>query len=169
MVLRMLMRNGLVAKGVLLVLLALGGLSSCRASPPTLVDSGAPLPAAPPVVEVIMRDHSFDYPQPIPPGRVVFRIQNDGQLQHRLALLPLAEDFPPVAEQVKGTERRPVDPFAGIYDRRPGGVGTFAVDLVAGQRYAMVCFTVDPDGVSHAVKGMTSEFRAGGGTTPGSA
>jgi hypothetical protein len=39
-------------------------------------------------------------------------------------------------------------------------VGAFAVDLEPGERYAFVCFARDPDDdQSHALQGMTSEFR----------
>ncbi|MDP8932263.1 MAG: hypothetical protein M3O70_27815, partial [Actinomycetota bacterium] len=43
--------------------------------------------------------------------------------------------------------------------------GTFAVDLVPGQRYALVCFMTTPDGWGHANLGMTWEARAGDGAT----
>lgn len=149
-------------------IMVLVGTPSCTRQRPQEAASGvgAPLPAPSPVVDITMREFRFDYPDPVPAGRVVFRIRNAGQRPHRLALLPLEENFPPIDHQVKGTERRAVSPFASIYDRRPGGYGTFAVDLVAGTRYAIVCFTVNSDGESHAVKGMTSEFRAGGGPVP---
>lgn len=94
---------------------------------------------------------------------MIFRIRNVGSIPHRLAVVPLPEDFPPIQEQLRGSERRFIDPIAGIYQRLPGSTGTFAVDLAPGRRYAMICFVVDPDDKSHAVKGMTSEFRAGEG------
>lgn len=109
-----------------------------------------------------MREYRFDYDDAIPAGRVVFRIQNEGEVEHRLTLVPLPEDLPPIDEQIRGSVRQGVTPFAGVSERLPGGEGLFAVDLVAGQRYGMVCFVTDADGQSHAVKGMTSEFRAAG-------
>lgn len=122
-------------------------------------DSGAPLPAGSPVIQVTMRDHVFEHVSEIPAGRVVFRFHNAGDAVHRVALLPLPEDLPPIDVQLRGTERRAIAPFASISDRPPGQQGAFAVELVAGQRYAFVCFVVD-EGGSHALKGMSSEFRA---------
>lgn len=125
------------------------------------------LPVPPPVVAVEMTEYRFDYEGPIPSGRVVFRVHNAGRVEHRLSILPLGEDFPPIDEQLRGTKRRAVSPYAGVPNRRPGERGTFAVDLVAGRRYAMICLVVDtPDGQSHALKGMTSEFRAGRSSAP---
>jgi len=114
------------------------------------------------VVVVTMRDiggHRLDYNPVIPGGRVVFKVVNAGSLPHRLALFPLPEDFPPIAEQLTGAERRPITPFAGVPDHLPGQTATFAVDLSPGRRYAMVDFGDDEDGVSLALKGMSSEFR----------
>jgi len=104
----------------------------------------------------------LDYNHVVPGGRVVFRVVNAGRSTHRLALFPLPEDFPPIAEQLQGTERRPITPFAGVPDHLPGETATFAVDLEPGHRYAMVDFSEDADGVSQALKGMTSEFRTTG-------
>lgn len=113
-----------------------------------------------------MAEFRFDHQRDVPAGRVVFRVRNDGRLEHELTLLPLAEDVPPISEQISGQKRRPVSLFAGVYPRQPGATDTFAVDLVAGRRYAMLCSLRDADGTSHARKGMASEFRAGGTGTP---
>ncbi len=111
-----------------------------------------------------MDEYRFVYDDNIPPGRVVFDVTNAGRIPHRLSLLPLTEDFPPIDVQVRGSERRFINPFAGIPPREPGERGTFAVELAPGVRYALVCFLVDDqDNQSHAVKGMTSEFRTAGG------
>ncbi|MBW3643193.1 MAG: hypothetical protein KY447_09795 [Actinobacteria bacterium] len=40
--------------------------------------------------------------------------------------------------QLQGSERRLVELFAGFYARPPGDTGFFAIDLVPGQRYAMI-------------------------------
>lgn len=119
----------------------------------------APLPTASPVVVVTMREYRFDYDPNIPSGRVVFRFVNKGQRTHRPSLLPLPEDVPPIDEQLRGSKRRAIRPFAGVSDQRSGAIGTFAVDLIAGQRYALICYAQDPDGTPHALKGMSSEFR----------
>lgn len=132
--------------------------TSCSApSEPTI-----PLPAGAPTVVVTMDEYRFDYDPEVPAGRVVFRFDNVGQLPHRATMLPLPDDLPPIDEQLRGTERQVINPFAGIPDRPPGASGTFAVDLLPGVRYAIICFVEDPDGQSHAQKGMASEFRAAG-------
>lgn len=126
--------------------------------------SQAVLPPPPHLVDVTMNEYGFVYNKDIPAGRVVFTVTNVGRIAHRLSLLPLADDFPPIDVQIRGSERRFINPFAGIPAREPGERGTFAVELAPGVRYAMVCLLVDDqDNQSHALKGMTSEFRAGSG------
>lgn len=147
---------GRVARRWNLVLVAVVA-GACRES----ASPGPALPPAPPVVLVTMEEYGFRYDPHIPAGRVVFRFVNGGRLEHRPALLPLGEQLPPIAEQVRGTRRAAVTPFAGIPLRWPRQTGTFAVDLARGQRYAVLCFVREPDGTSHALKGMASEFRAG--------
>lgn len=128
----------------------------------TSTASGAPLPASPPVVVVTMRDFHYELTSEIPAGRVVFRFVNAGAVEHRPSLLPLPDELPPIDQQLRGDERAVVTPFAGVPLRQPGETGTFAVDLAPGQRYAIVCFARGPDGESHALKGMASEFRPAG-------
>jgi hypothetical protein len=137
--------------------------TSCRADSPK---AGPPLPKGPPVVVVTMREYRYEYPPVVPAGRVVFRFVNAGQSSHRPSLLPLPEDVPPIDVQLRGSERRVATPFAGVPTRKPGTQGTFAVDLVPGRRYALICFAKDADGQSHSLKGMSSEFRAGGEPKP---
>ncbi len=110
-----------------------------------------------------MLDHRFEIGTPVPAGRVVFRFDNGGQTAHNVIMIPLAEDVPPIEVQLRGSERRLVEPFAGVYDRAPGETGSFAVDLVAGQRYAMVCSLPAEDGQPHWMKGMAIEFRTPAG------
>lgn len=124
-----------------------------------------PLPAGAPTVVVSMDEYAFHYDPQIPAGRVVFRFDNVGDLPHRVTMVPLTEDVPPIAEQLRSAERLFLAPFAGIPDRRPGFSGAFAVDLIPGVRYAFICFVVDADDESHASKGMASEFRAVDGST----
>lgn len=108
-----------------------------------------------------MHEYRYDLSTTIlPAGRVVFRFHNAGTEPHSPALLPLDEDVPPIDVQVKSLERRVVAPFASVNERRPGATGTFAVDLVAGRRYAFVCYATAPDGEAHTRKGMTWETRA---------
>lgn len=117
-----------------------------------------------------MADNRFVYEPPRIAGRVLFRVQNTGKANHSLSLLALTDDIPPIDEQLRGTERRTIVPLAAIKARAPGTRSTtFAADLASGARYAMVCFVTDAGG-SHALLGMTSEFRiaaepAGEGTS----
>lgn len=119
---------------------------------------GAALPPSPPRFDVVMTDNRFEHPATAPIGRLVFRVTNAGAVEHSLVLVSLAEDVPPIVEQLRSPERRGVPTFAKLPPRPPGSEDTFAVELAAG-RYALVCFVTDPDGVSHAAKGMASEFR----------
>lgn len=126
------------------------------------------LPKGAPVVTVRMTEYRFDHNREVPAGRVVFKFANEGNSTHRPSLVPLAEDLPPLAEQLRGSARRAVQPFAGLYNRPPGAEGSFAVDLEPGRRYGLICYAQEEDGSSHALKGMSSEFRAGGPSRSGS-
>src|SRR5947209_6015962 len=116
------------------------------------------LPPLPSTMDVTMREYRFDHPPQVPAGRVVFRVHNAGSLTHELILVAVPEDVPPIDQQLKSDTRVGVDTIATLRDRAPGSNGTFAADLTPG-RYAFVCFLMDPDGVSHALKGMASQFR----------
>lgn len=141
-----------IATGVVIATLAVN--SSCSGSAPALS-----LPPAPPVVVVTMTEHRFEQSHEIPAGRVVFRFVNQGRDEHRPSLKPLPEDMPPIDEQLRGSQRRVSVPFVGLGNLKPGESETFAVDLIAGNRYALICFAIAPDGEGHALKGMASEFR----------
>ena len=140
-------RTGTVA-AVLLV------LSSCVVGGST----GDPLPPGPGRVEVVMSEYLFDIAPTFLPGRLVFRAENRGTIDHSLTLVALPEDYPPLDEQLRGETRRGVTTIAILRRRGPGVKGTFAVDLVPG-RYGIVCFVPDADGTLHALKGMNAEFR----------
>lgn len=75
--------------------------------------------------------------------------------------MPLGDDVPPVAEQIRSGNPRIVTPLARVPPRQPDQTGSFGADLAAGQRYGLVCYVRNPDGQTHAALGMTSEFRAG--------
>lgn len=123
-------------------------------------EGAALLPARPQTVDVVMREYRFDYTPPASAGRVVFNVRNGGRLHHDLVLVLLPEDVPPLAEQLRGSDRRVVATIASVPDRAPGQRATFATDLAPG-RYGLICFVKDADGVQHAQKGMSSEFRVG--------
>lgn len=137
-------RAGLVAMIVLL-------LGACGAP-------GPPLPDRPPVVGVTMREFAIDHTSTIPRGRVVFEVRNTGRREHRVSLVKLAEDMPPIREQFSGERRLVVDELAATPNRPPGSRDVFAVNLPPG-RWAFICFLIEDDGFSHAKAGMATEFR----------
>ena len=145
-------------------LVAVSGLAACQDQPP---DTAVLLPAGPAMVDLTMREYGLDYDPVVPAGRVVFRVRNVGTEKHRLTMLPLSDDVPPVLEQLRGSQRIVVPPYAGTHELAPGGTATFAVDLAAGQRYALVCNLRGPDRQPHSMKGMASEFRSVTTTPPG--
>lgn len=151
-------RTGPLAAVALVVLTS----TSCRKEK----GPSAALPSPPPTVVVAMDDYRFDHPARIPAGRVVFSVPNAGAVYHRLTLLPLEDDSPSIHDQIHDDEAQVFSPFAGTRAELPGQTGDFAVDLVAGQRYAMICTVRTPEGKAHAEIGMASEFRAGGGPVP---
>ncbi len=146
----------------LLVALAVQAFTSCQASTGT----ARALPPSPHVVVVTMDEYAFAYDPTVPAGRVVFEFINVGEMAHRPSLLPLSESVPPIQEQLRGSQREAVSPFASVPTLKPGEKGTFAVNLAPGQRYALICFATNPDGQSHALLGMSSEFRSGGSRRP---
>lgn len=131
--------------------LAIISLASC--APPEATQ----LPPSPPTVHVAMRDYWFDFnANAIPRGRVVFQITNAGKQYHELALIPLPPDFPPLKEQVEGTNRRVVSELVSSPPLQPGASDTFAADLTPG-RWGFVDFFIGSEG-SHAAKGDAAEF-----------
>lgn len=117
-----------------------------------------PLPDRPPVVGITLHEYAINPSGAIPRGRVVFEVRNAGQREHRLSLVKLAKDMPPIRQQFDGTERRVVDELAATPNRPPGSRDAFAVNLPPG-RWAFICFLVEDDGLSHAKAGMATEFR----------
>lgn len=137
---------------VLPVFLALT-LSSCSVG-----DTDTPLFTGAPVVMVTMDGYNFDYDPGIASGQVVFRFVNAGDTTHAPILQPLGDDLPAIDAQLRGPNRVTVEPFAGVLPVQPGETRAIVVFLEPDQRYALIC-TASDDGESHALKGMTSEFR----------
>jgi len=133
-------------------LAAAGLLSNCRALPANLSQS-------PPELRVAMTEFQFQHSHVVSAGHIVIAAENKGKVVHRLIIAPLPNDFPPVAQEMKGGEPRSVLPLAGIPDQSPGETGRVAVDLKAG-RYGLFCLVVEPKtGRSHARMGMASELK----------
>lgn len=138
--------------GVVAVLLATATVA-CQA-----VDPVAGLPSPPSVVEVTLDEYRIDHTAPVPAGRVVFDVRNDGEEEHELLVVSLPEDFPPIDVQLASDTRQTLFPRYVLPTLIPGEHGTFAVDLGPG-RYGMVCFLTAADDEDHARKGMHTEFR----------
>lgn len=155
-----------IGRGWVLITSAIAAvLASC-----TNARSGAPLPGAPTVMDVRMTEYQFEYSTVVPSGRVLFRVTNTGNELHNLVMVPLADDDPPINAMLADEVRQVLTPFAGIRDQLPGAEATFAVDLVEGRRYAMLCVLADAQERSHAVLGQASEFQpvaAGKTAVPG--
>jgi hypothetical protein len=107
-----------------------------------------------------MTEFKFIHEPVLSAGRVVFRVHNVGQLDHELVIVKLPDDYPPLDVQLRSDTRRAVPTFFFEPGRRPAQSGTFALDLVRG-RYGMLCSVhdpQDPEALTHALKGMNSEF-----------
>lgn len=122
-----------------------------------------PLPPAPAVVNVVMREYAFDHDKPLlSPGRAAFRVQNRGRLAHQLILLSIPPDAPSVEELFGSAGKKlGLSPLAILPDQPAGDRSSFAYDLGPG-RYAFVCILKIPEGGTHAERGMSSEFRVRG-------
>jgi len=107
-----------------------------------------------------MEDYSFSFPQgSLTSGRIVFRADNVGQVDHELTLVALPKNLPGTLDQQLHSEtRRAVLPLTILPARGPGRSGFFSIDLSPG-RYGFVCFVTNPgDDESHALKGMNAEL-----------
>ncbi|MGH2773519.1 MAG: hypothetical protein ACRDIU_10355 [Actinomycetota bacterium] len=125
--------------------------SACAGAP------RGPLPG-PAVVDVRLSEYRIDFnPKLVKRGRVLFKARNTGKLKHQLVLVVLPQDTPPIVQQLNSPERRGVTQVASFPPKASGASGAFAVDIEA-NRYALICFVVDPDGKQHGAKGMATEF-----------
>lgn len=121
-------------------------------------EAGGPLPPPTPTVEVDIVDDDVVAEGPVPAGRVVFRIENDGEEPHQLSLLLVAEDTPPIEEQLQDPPEQSPTLVARVPLLRPGETSVFAVGLAAGQRYALVDLSQPPEGEPPAERGVAAEF-----------
>jgi hypothetical protein len=73
-----------------------------------------------------------------------------------MQVLALPDGFPATfEEQFRSENRIALMPIMNLPRQAPGSTAVFALDLAPG-RYGLVCFVDDPDGASHAAKGMTA-------------
>ena len=143
--------TGWRGRALLVAVLVLG--SSCRSATEEF-------PPRPQMVDVSMREYGYVYEPPKASGRIVFNVENTGQVVHEMVLVSVGDEIPPIDKQLRSGERVIVPTVARMAQKAPGSWGALAVDLVPG-RYALVCFVKDPDGGQHAQRGMNTEFRIG--------
>lgn len=115
-------------------------------------------PPPPQRVALSMTEYHYGYTAPKQAGRVVFDVVNAGKERHNLVVFALADDFPPIDEQLRGTDRRSTQPIAALPTLRPGERANYAFDVAPNQRYAFVCFVATADEVIHGTRGMNTEF-----------
>lgn len=132
-------------------------LASCTAGEDSPA-ADAEVPTQPQVLEVTMRGQAYALGQDtLRPGRAVFRVANEGETDHDLALIKLPDDVAGVSQWLNSGVSG-VQPVYTMADRAPGQQAVFAVDLEAGQ-YGMLCFVKDDEGVPHYRKGMVADFQ----------
>ena len=119
----------------------------------------APLPPPPQVVHVTITDQHYQFDAGIHAGRTVFVAHNTGRAMHSIQLFPVADDVPPVDEQIHGDRRIQVVHYANV-QVKAGATTTFAVDLAPKQRYFMLDFNFKSGTRVWALDGLNAEFRA---------
>jgi len=173
----------LVAAGLAL---AACGDDGSTAAPATTgpAPTAAPAPAPAPVqhLDIVGREYLFEI-QPDPgaglvPGWTSLTFANEGVEAHQVMFARL-KDGVDLAElsEVAGDDSSGaaaiayVDMLGGVSYIGPGRTTTAMVDLAEGTVVAM-CYVPDPDGVAHALSGMTTLLTVGddaGSASPGSA
>lgn len=143
-------RRAWLSAAGLVVLVVVAG--SCRDA-----EDQAPLPPPPAVVEVSMREYSFDYDRPVPAGRVLFEVRNDGEQRHEFVLVRLP-DHTNLEELLASPTPLALHPVFAVPPRQPDKTASFAVKLTPG-RYGIICFVQAADGDQHHQKGMFDQFR----------
>jgi hypothetical protein len=132
----------------------------------TLRDARATAAFKVPVVTIHAKDFSFDAPASIAPGQTTFRLVNDGQQLHHLAIIKLdkGKTFADVQAAMKGPEGPPpawMTAVGGPNPAVPGGTVEATVTLEPGN-YIIACFIPSPgDQMPHAMKGMVQPLTVG--------
>lgn len=121
-----------------------------------------PVPPAAPTVQAHITEENVELDGPVSAGRVVMRVTSADDAPHQVTVVRLAEDSPPIDEQLEPGDYEPPEIVARISEMAPGETGMVAVELTAGRRYALVDLSETADGRLHARLGVAAEFRAGG-------
>lgn len=117
------------------------------------------MPPPAPNVEVAVHDDALVFPEPVPTGRVVFRLHNRGNEPHQLTLLLLEDDSPPISERLQQEAGAAPSYIAQVPAVEPGETALFAADLAEGRRYALVDLSQRPDGTLRGRLGVARELR----------
>lgn len=144
---------------VSVVALAVAGCSLAQSE-------AVPVPDPVPTVDIRVADDDLTIDGPVPAGHVVSHVHNTGSHPHRLAVFRVENDAPSIHEEIADDEERPVRILARVTDLEPGATGKFALDVAAGQRYAMVDLSTGPDGTRNLTRGVAGEFTAQPPATP---
>lgn len=129
---------------------------------PLAAPDASQLPVRPQVVEIDMHDHRYSFDDPdLQPGRAMFRVTNESQLEHDLALIRLPDEVESVDEWLdRNTNASGLRPVYLMGTRAPDGVAVFAAELPTGT-YGMLCLTESEGGTPHYKQGMTAKLEVG--------
>jgi uncharacterized cupredoxin-like copper-binding protein len=109
---------------------------------------------------VTMHDHGFQLTAPVPPGKPLWRIHNNGSEPHQALLVRLPETANEFQERLwftKGSRgTRPGVPVGGVVELQPDADAWFSVELKSG-RYLLICTVVEQEG-RHYDLGMIYRF-----------
>ena len=113
---------------------------------------------APPVIDIMASDYSFDAPDTIPSGLVTIRLMNHGQEPHHAQLLRLNDgvsfgEFGAALQSEGESALRLTTLTGGPGALSPSKSTEVTLNLTPGQ-YALACFISSSDGVPHLAKGM---------------
>ena len=112
------------------------------------------------VVEVTAAEYEFrGIPSQLPPGRVTFRISNQGAENHNFVLTRVLReaDILEVLELSQPERARYLEDVGATDAVPPGGTGRLSASLEAG-RYVYLCLVTTEAGRPHAFVGMRGEL-----------
>lgn len=112
-------------------------------------------------VDVTATEYSFTFDEPIAAGPTSFVLVSEGAQAHFLSLFKLGEGV--TLEEALSEDSAEYEDTGTSALAAAGGEDEEVInaDLEPGT-YGMACFLPDPDGKSHAEKGMTAEFTVAG-------
>ena len=106
-------------------------------------------------VEIVGNDYAFTAPASVPAGRTTFRFTNNGKVRHELNISRLkpgvSMDQLLAAVRADQAVRSLIDGPVGVLFAQPGETSnsSLSVDLLKGQKYAVICIFRDSAGAKH--------------------